>query len=441
MRRLSLLFAGLCLLTWASAGRAQEGKYLGVATEIESKFKEPARQRAFNELLYGNRAPQKADADLIDLASKYYVYRVTWPKVVKEPAEMKKAVNDYEDLVTRLVGAKKSDEFRRQLGKQLAARLKEVFDIGLAENRLAVANAAQMLPPLARIKDEDVGDLFTNLVTDPKTHDVVKLFALKGMGEFFPPRTPGEFDDPKDAKLNQKRARDVKRVNALLATLERKWDPAQVDPAAAVYIRREAVRGLAEVQVPAVVLTKNKKGQLTGVEAPGVVGLLKVLANDGIDPPATLAERLEAGLGVCQIRASAFPDYQPDLGFYLTGKAIADFVDRYRGDYVNVIQKDAAQKLPPYLPYKYYAQRYEQALDTLVKNTKGTAAQAKAEQLQSQAKPFLTNIGRYYAVNDGTAAFRQFLETPAFRPKTGEVFKGLAEPKIELAGAKAKAGG
>jgi ribosomal protein S17E len=427
--RVSLCLLGVFLLGLVTGlVRSQDVKQLGAKTEIENKFNE--KKKAFNELVAGTRQPAKADADIIDNAAKYFAYRVTWVASGSDSASMQKGIQEYEELITRMLqpgAAKNNQEFKKQFGKQLAARFKEVFDLDFSDNRLACVNAALMLPSLAKTKDEEVGDFFTKLVANPKTAEPVRLYALKGMGEFFPPRVPGLYDEPKDAKILKKRERDVNRVKALLEFIDRKWDETQVEPAAASYIRREAVKALADVQVPAVFVQKDKKG-IVGVQGPAALGLLKVLANDGLAPEVAPTEKFEAAIGVCHLRAGAFPDYQPDLGVYLTGKALADFVDLYLKD-LSFIRTKTGKSLS-YVPYKIYAERFLQGLDAMAKNSKGTPVQAKADRLQEEGRRFLKRIRLYDDINEGTANFRQTVET--FRPKTTEIFKGLPEPKVNL---------
>src|SRR5438105_5010073 len=85
----------------------------------------------------------------------------------------------------------------QQLVKQLARSFRDVFAREFnSDNRASTLNAALMLPPVAKLKQEDIGDLLVEMLKDKKLHDAVKLFAAKAMREFLPATIVTEDDDP-----------------------------------------------------------------------------------------------------------------------------------------------------------------------------------------------------------------------------------------------------
>src|SRR5262249_9230220 len=135
-------------------------------------------------------------------------------------------------------------------------------------------------------------------------HDVIKMYAAHGLREYFPVAPLVEAEDIPDAQLRRKE-KEVKYVDALIKFIERKPADKLTEPEqnAVRFLRREAIESLAQAQAPMVMLGKD-------VEGPIAPTLLKVLApNSGLDPAPGLAERIEAAIGICELKYSKVPDY------------------------------------------------------------------------------------------------------------------------------------
>src|SRR5205085_2179610 len=90
------------------------------------------------------------------------------------------------------------------------------------------------------------------------------------------------------------------------------------------YMRREAITSLAEVGVPALGAFR-KKGV---VESPAVYELLRVLikGKGAYEPPTTLAERVEAAIGLCQLKdPEKEADYNASVAVYAVGLCFLDY--------------------------------------------------------------------------------------------------------------------
>src|SRR5262249_15360068 len=135
--------------------------------------------------------------------------------------------------------------------------------------------------------------------------------------------------------LQEKKARDIARVDTVRAYIERKQTLSEDAPKetwdAVAFLRREAIKTLAEARAPAVEVVQDPQANPVEGNGPVAYGLLRVLA--GLEPPATQAERAEAALGICAMKAGLIDVYQPDLGVYLVGNFIAGFVKDYQLDY------------------------------------------------------------------------------------------------------------
>src|SRR5439155_14055972 len=116
---------------------------------------------------------------------------------------------------------------------------KDVFSLPFDENRLGCVNAALLLPKLARMEEEEIGDYLAELVKDPKKHDAIKLYALKGLAAYFPAHEWTVAGAPADAA---RKKREIERIKVVMDFLQRKWDASKADDDAIRFLRREALK-------------------------------------------------------------------------------------------------------------------------------------------------------------------------------------------------------
>jgi len=367
--RKSCLFAwpaAVALILAAGPGQAlAQPERLGkTKAAVEGPYRK--LEQEINRYVSGQKqASGPADKEAVEAATAaavWFVYRLDdWfaqpsyreflPTVVKE------FDRSFMDLAVRNKATNKA--FMQIYNKQMIALLKNLMaqDFNNPWWRVPQINGAVMLPVLARYGDEDVGDYLTEMLKDPKLHDALKVYALKGLREFFAASPPQV-----DRDEQKVRPRDAARVEVLLAFLTR---PAPKDaPPEEVeawrFIRREAIKALAQTRMPAAVVDK------TGVKVPVALGLMKVLApeKNGLAPTSSLTEKGEAAIGLCRMNAKDFERYKPEATVYLVGKFLVEFATKYREDEPNFGGKT---NRPPLLPWKYYAERLEQSLLELQK--------------------------------------------------------------------------
>lgn len=392
------------VLLWGMIGLGRsEEKQLGSA-DIVNEFNKSRKER--EELMRGDRQPQgKEDKKLIETTARYLVYRVTWK--AKNEANLKEMEGYHSQLwdfvkAVQGYGGKegKNKAFIDQLGKPFADALKEVFVIDFKDNRAGVINAALMLPVIATLKQEPVGDLLADLLNGKEYHDAIKVYAAKAMGEFFPARLWKFQDDPKDPTLKKKLERDTARLDALVSYIKGKstdtLDESERDVIR--YLRREAIISLAKIGVPAI-KSMSKEGKVYG---PAAYELLRILIKgDGaLDPPASLSERVEAAIGLChlkyQLGDNDYINYDPNLAVYGVALCFLDFASEYSKDFANL---NARKKNPggtkePTMAWKIQAERFKAALDDLAtRNTQpGTKANDNAKALRDGAGPMADSI-------------------------------------------------
>ena len=154
--------------------------------------------------------------------------------------------------------------------------------------------------------------------------------------------------------------------------------------------------------------------------------LLRVLIKKGMEPEPSLSEKLEAAIGVCNLKIDNASPYQPEMGVYLVARFLDEYIRTYAGDFANLKQG----LKPPPIAWRIQSERLRLALDTMVKNTQGTPAKAAAERIAQFGKDYMTLISGYKLLENPNA-FRAIAE--AVRPKSNELFKGVKDwPRIEI---------
>lgn len=415
---LGLVVAVLCLfLGKLSAQQLIEDTQ---ARQFHEKLWFPFTQKT----LTGLEAPT---GQVLEQAARYYVLRVTLVSMVSDPKKMKDEVlQEFDNMISIATNpghVKANREVINKFAPQLVKCFKEVFDLEFNDNRLPVVNAAVMLPQLAKLKHEDIGDFLANIVADEKKHDAVRVHAANALQEFFPVKAFTKFELGNKQALERK-ARDKKRVDAMLTLIDRPMlkitDPYEID--ALRYVRRAAVATLAQSQTPAIsALDKNAK-----IEGPVALGLIKVLSKK-IEPEPSLKERIAAAVGVCRF-TKYVDEYDPKIGIYLVGETLIDVVNEYKRDYNNIANK-AKDKKPTTLYWKETAKLFEAALTDLVNNTRGTPNAAAVQALDAATRPVLKNIYNYDPI-DREQQFRDAVQK--LRPNTKAIFRAGTEALVEF---------
>jgi hypothetical protein len=423
LRRALLVLAGtavLAVLTSPGSAQVGEGEQFGGNDILEAWEK---NRTTFHKLLKGQAKVDADAAKIAKIAAEAYIYPVTWHTNKADTRKLQKVLDYYQVDMRSYILTATNLEYQKMFAGELTACLKKVLELPFTNrgDQPAVLHAALMLPLAAKTKHEKLDELLISLVRNPKTHDAVKNYAFKAMAEFFPVDVVNVL---KPAANPAKLKRDIDRVNALMDVLGEKVGN-NVTPDAFRFVRRHAVRALAQTGAPAVEFEKTRK-----INAPAVLGLLRVLApvktKHAIDPAPTLGERLDAAIGYCNIRfgTEIDPDdlYQPDVGLYLVGRHFfPDFVDAYRNDH-------AQGKLKPgigRLPWKTDAISFNAALQTLVKNAKNQNIEDKVKKFVSYAKPVLDDMVAHKTVTVDPTALETML-----RPKDGAVWRKTKEPNF-----------
>ena len=239
----------------------------------------------------------------------------------------------------------------------------------------------------------------------------------------------------------------MERVAALTQFLQRPGPDKDASPeevAAHRYVRRECIRALAGVGIPAVDVSLRKS-----VDGVSIYPLLRVLVDpknkNALHPPPSLTEKLEAAIGICNMKilgADPLNLYQADVSIYLVGQFMEELIAEYRKDQSNFATKAS---LKPAILWKAYAQRLWDAkskenpgaLDNLIQHTAKSPAGKNAVKLLEAVKSQLEAMRIHDKVTAlDSAKLKALLPTA---PERERIFNGIQDPGFIEAGKAGKA--
>ncbi len=420
-----------------AAARAQE--QLGNKNDVDEAFF--GFSARFSKLRDGDAQPDAKDKALAEVVAKYYVYHLTWKSYRDDnksaDSGLPKIRKDLLDLMMLpATQSGKNKEFMKLLAPELIKCFQQVLALDYTENHLPVTHCALMLPALAKCRQPEVHDFLMKLArteADPKDRsrpqNFIRMCAVRALGEFSNP-VWSKVDDQGDPQAEKKKAeRDLDRLAFLAETyIIQPYPPEGTTPEhrdAWIYARREGVKALAQFQTPAVV---NDKGKVAG---PAAYYLMYLTSGGALPnaPPLTISERMEALIGLCQMKAGESPGYNTELAVYIVASCLADVVEEYAQDYayfaVAPKSKDDPKRLAK-VPWTNYAQRIEAALDVMSANVPKDSAAGKklAVLLAKEGGPVIPTLRVMAARKQVTD--RQLLATTArgLVPPSMEVFQG-----------------
>lgn len=420
---------GLALLGLAFAVGPASAQQLASMNDLQTGHSRSMLK--MSRLMSGQEQPGAKDEEVFKDEARYYVLRLA----AGQPQDVPRFQTEFMGFITRVKSPnnKNNQAFLNKFSAALMGAFKEVLDQDFNGRKHTVINVAALLPESAKLGTDPIGDYLAGLVKDKNKHDVVKLYAARGLREVLPARALTEEDDPPTTAQMKRKERDLKYVTALVEYVERKPPEklSRVEADGVRFLRREAVESLAMARVPAIVAIKGK-----ALEGPVAPTLLKVLAKQGLQPEPGLTERLEAAIGIAHTRYNVrnfrITEYDPEPGIYLVGQFLYDFATEYNKDLPNIKGQGKKAAL---LPWRIHARRLEAAVKDLTVNARGLkGVEDKARKFEERALPILK------AMSDGQLRqaerlneFRNFVNSE-LRPKNAKVspFKTHTGTEIEL---------
>jgi hypothetical protein len=386
---------------------------------LEAKDLKGEERVTFNKLRDGNIDVAKEHKPILEKAAQWYVYRLTWPQHQRKalPDSTGMTENDLVNDCTRQIpdrtkmhpkGEARERQFGyiREYGKEITKAVEEVL-----KNPLPIArvNAARILAYLGKVGPEETGDAMVAVLEDKDQIDAVKLYALRGLKDLMVTvrDTTGKFKDP---------AREAKIINAIIEFMHREVKlPKEAKPEeqeAIRYVRREAVRALASVRAPAIVVKKQ-------VVAQPALELMRVMSKDGFKPEPSSSERIEAALGLLQMQSSAYKPYQAEFVAQHIGYYLVDLATEYNTDRKNTGNMRAE-------PWKVMAAKFKLALDNFAAESKGNK---NVEKIVTLSKPIFDSIEKDQ-IPSSVTLLRKFLGN--YKPKGTTVYEGDEKSTVAL---------
>jgi len=173
------------------------------------------------------------------------------------------------------------------------------------------------------------------------------------------------------------------------------------------FLRREAVRALSQTRYP-----------VLGQVRPALALLRIAAADPRVVPPPRLDERLEAVIGLAQMRPDLSPDYQQDLAAFFIARFVREFA-KLANDQQNTRGTDRTQ------PWKIDGARLGEALAAMKAGTKNPYASKVAD----QCIPLAAAIEKGATANPGDLS-----DWLANNPPTStQLFKGVPESTVQAA--------
>jgi hypothetical protein len=421
VRRAFAKKVGLVVLCWAVLAA---GMVLGQVVDEERGLlqagkmtvKELDKVREFRDGKASIRGAYAREGEnnetFLDRAAMYYAYRLTEP-VYQKGAEfssntlVQQAFDSLAPQYPNKYDLKRpltADQllYMKKFGERLTVHLKKVMK---NDKKIARVNAARILARLGECGQPDVADALIEVLDDPEQNDAVKFYALSGMKGLFEftqtaniPLEPGRVARCVEALL-----RFIKRKPALPAEAsKREWD-------AVIYVRREAVRALALSRYPAVVDEKTKQEVLTALE------LVYITKKEGLTPEPTLAERVEAAVGLCQMQPALFKAYQPVVAAHHLGWFVVAFLKEKGEGRVET--------------WKVHAARLIQGLERLKVDTQGELGVAT---IVERAKELLRPIETGDATPPDPS--RLIAALASHRPQNNSLYKNIEKTDVPFLG-------
>jgi len=279
-----------------------------------------SERNQFAKLARGGNLPDDA-GELLAKAAKYYINRLTLTEY-QQPRTEGSARPTMDALVheaCQVIQVPSSDHpltdaqqnFLEEYGRHLLADIRAVLR---NPEPIARVNAARILAYLGRAGlTKSADEMLEALDSKEKQLEAVKLYCFRGLKDLLVFGTP-------------KPELKARIIQALIEYITRPQDPGQhVLPGqieGIQYVRREAIRALAEARIP---LGENGKN-------PAALVLMRTMRGDGFVPPPSSTERVAAAIGLCHMQARLADGYEPEYAASQLGWFVTELIVEYDSD-------------------------------------------------------------------------------------------------------------
>jgi hypothetical protein len=334
------LVAAAAILQFAICSFACYGQE---AKELSSQDKS-----RLNKLKEGKEAMAADDKALFEHEARFQLHRLTQDKYWRKQSD-NRTLDDLVDETFRLIpiptAQKPLTDQQQQYMEVFASAYLGPIDEALRHREPIVkVNAARILARIAEAiggsylpaqKDSGqtkVAEELLKIIKDKDQIDAVKCWALHGLAGLFT-ASYSYSAVPVDQRPNRRAlTKDDLENQIILALVDFVLRKPNLSPNATPeeveafrYVRRQAIRALAQTRFPAIV---NKK---EFIGTPTALALCRILVDDGISPTASLSEKLEAAIGLCQLQTNLTSpvDYYPDYAAHAVGLFVVELGKAY----------------------------------------------------------------------------------------------------------------
>lgn len=427
MKHVGAAALGLCIISLAPAQDAAK-----VERPTSAEFAEYDRMKSGSVPVEapGDKARSDANRKLFDKVARFLVAPLTDPKNASQGPDnlMWRVIKEAQDRLPipplNARNVEKLREFADHIGPPF---VRELEPIVLKNSKEIVRiNAAHMLALVGATGYDKSAELMVKVIEAPEEIEAVKYWALTGLGNLL-----AYVEDPlsldKSPFKRQNRALEHKVIQTLISYIMKPREvPPEMPPdqvAAIPFVRAKAVEALGHARAHTVRFEGNVLAR------PGLA-LLKVACADGLRPPPSLDERVEALAGFCQlfpVVRSADRDLQIDYAVPHFGQALLDLATlriKYPNDQT--------------IPWKADAERLTLLLETWKNNVEGMKFPdaALARELYDRAASDVLN-----PIKQGTSpnapAFQQWLQS--LKPKAVSLY--TTDPAAVIKPTELKTGG
>lgn len=280
----------------------------------------------------------------VDLAARYAAYRVYLDHLEKTVPNKRdniaRAFSEVEGEIDGLKGKTQMQPLADLYGEKLREHALEVIQFGNAKPIHKIHNA-RILDKMAELNQPKLADTLLTVLNDKNQNDGVHYYALHGLQTLLN-HTPPILKPDQEAKC----AESIVQFLNGLPPAPKEATPEEIDGIR--YLRRQALRALAQIHVPAI----NDKVR------PALVLARFAGGDERLSPPPRIDERLEAAIGLARMQSSKSKGYQADYAASMIGKFLSAF-----GTAANNDPKGNSPKRKR--PWRHDAYRMSQALAAL----------------------------------------------------------------------------
>lgn len=374
---------------------------------LEARYnKERGRISSFQKGSEKASPDDKSHVEAIDLLAKTYTYSVFLRKLDAVPGGMDKDYQSYARDVEGITKAKDPQtmqSFGEIFRDKVRVHALEVLEFDQARPIHKIHNA-RVLAKVAELGQPELADTLIKLMKNPNQNDGVRYYALRGLATLL-------------GKTQLGKTQQSACAEALIEFLEQRKGPGKNASPEEIdgfrLLRREAVRALAKIHVPAI----------SDKVRPALV-LARFAGNDaGIQPPPRLDERVEAALGLARLKSAQDKQYQSDYAAGQIAKALGAFAQKYNNELTALSSKKEMQTRP----WRIDAVILKDALTALKADS---GKNAYVSQMTDRGISLLDFIIKGIKVQSDELSW---WNTPQSNPPSKELFQGSADSVVKPA--------